>query len=100
VCDYYGEYYVAACADTDVSLALCVQVQFWQQGNKPGTLREADISPEYALANRVGDTWKATIEDLLPNTNMEGTVAVMNNYYVAQPSAPFKFLTLPGCESS
>lgn len=72
------------------------KIQFWQEGDRVGTLREWDVTREEALANRRGNEWNATVEDLLPNTRIEGTVAVMNNYYVAKPSAPFKFATQSG----
>ena len=62
------------------------------------TLREWDVSPEEALASRVGVTFKAKVEDLLPFTRMESTVAIMNNYYVSQPSDVFRFETAQGCE--
>ena len=75
-----------------------IQIQFWEEQDKQGTLREWDVNPQDALAKRIGNTWRATIENLLPNTHIEGTVAVMNNYYVAAPSSPFKFKTKEGCE--
>ena len=83
------------------SLPFCpspFQIQFWQQGYREDTLREWDVSPEDALASRVGVTFKATVEDLLPFTTMEVTIAIMNNYYVSQPSDVFRFVTQAGCE--
>ncbi|KAK7102376.1 neuroglian-like isoform X2 [Littorina saxatilis] len=72
------------------------KVQFWQNGNRPDTLREWDVTREEALASRVGTTFRARVEHLLPFTNMRATVAVKNNFFVSQPSDSVEFKTLPG----
>ncbi|KAK7102380.1 neuroglian-like isoform X2 [Littorina saxatilis] len=72
------------------------KMQFWQQGDRTDTLREWDISPEEAMESRVGNRFNATVEDLLPYTTVEVTVAVMNNYYVSPPSDVYRFQTDPG----
>ena len=70
----------------------------WQSTNKQGTLRDWNVGPEDAMESLVGQTFAARVEDLLPNTLMTATVAVMNNYYVSRPSDPYEFTTMDGCE--
>ena len=77
---------------------LAVQIQLWERGEKSVSLQDWDVSSVDALALRVGDTFRATVPHLLPMTEYEATVAVMNNYYVAAPSVTFGFITVSGRE--
>ncbi|KAK7486747.1 hypothetical protein BaRGS_00022031, partial [Batillaria attramentaria] len=72
------------------------KIQFWQDNNKANTLREWNVSPEEALATRVGNTFKVRVEDLLPLTDMQINVAIMNNYYVSQPTDAINLKTTAG----
>ena len=77
---------------------LLVQIQFWEQGNREATLRDWDMSAEVASASRVGVTYTARAEHLLPNTHMYFTVAIRNNFYVSRPSDRIAIKTDVGCE--
>ena len=50
------------------------------------------------MASRIGNRFNATIVDLLPLTEVDVTVAVMNNFYVSQPSDIQNFKTEAGCK--
>lgn len=62
------------------------------------TFCEKDVSLEDALKSRVGDTFSAIVENLLPFTNMEIQVAVMNNFFVSRPTDAIHFKTTIGCK--
>ncbi|PVD25037.1 hypothetical protein C0Q70_15534 [Pomacea canaliculata] len=72
------------------------KIHFWQRGYKENTLREWNVSPQDALASRVGRQFRATIHQLLPQTTVEAHIAVMNNYYVSRPTDVLTFQTKPG----
>ncbi|KAK7481944.1 hypothetical protein BaRGS_00026852, partial [Batillaria attramentaria] len=72
------------------------QIQVWQYNNKASTVREWNISAEEALETRVGNTFTGRVEGLLPVTDMQASVAVMNNFYISQPTDAVNFTTTAG----
>ena len=77
---------------------LPVQIQFWEQGQREATLREWEVSAKDASEGRLGETYTARVDHLLPLTNLYVTVAIMNNFYVSRPSDRIAITTEPGCE--
>ncbi|CAL1541881.1 unnamed protein product [Lymnaea stagnalis] len=71
------------------------KIQFWEQNQRALTVREQDIGPESAQ-NTTGNTFTARITFMLPNTNMEAQISVMNNYFIGTPTESVKFRTEPG----
>nr|KAG5695721.1 hypothetical protein BaRGS_004466 [Batillaria attramentaria] len=72
------------------------QIQVWQYNNKASTVREWNISAEEALETRVGNTFTGRVEGLLPVTDMQASVAIMNNFYISQPTDAVNFTTTAG----
>ncbi|XP_012943169.1 neuroglian isoform X3 [Aplysia californica] len=71
------------------------KIQFWEENYKIFTIREEDIGPDSAT-NTTGNTFRARVENMLPNTRMEAHIAVMNNFYIGTPTDSVRFRTLRG----
>ena len=57
------------------------------------------MSAEDASDARLGKTYTARVDRLLPLTNLYVTVAIMNNFYVSRPSDRISITTEAGCQS-
>lgn len=72
------------------------KVQIWQKNRRAETIINIDLPPaEFDMTTTV-DTFSARVHHMKPNTALEARVAVLNNFYVSQPSEVIGFDSLPG----
>ncbi|GFR81010.1 neural cell adhesion molecule L1-like protein [Elysia marginata] len=72
------------------------KVQIWEKGKKHETIINIDLPPKEFDLNSTMDTFSARVHHMKANTALEARVAVLNNFYVSQPSEVIGFDSLPG----
>ncbi|ESP02510.1 hypothetical protein LOTGIDRAFT_138283 [Lottia gigantea] len=72
------------------------KIQYWQENFKEYTIREYDVTAEESLKHAQGNTITAVVKNLLPFTQLQMRISVMNNFYVGRPTDVISFQTGPG----